>query len=717
MGPRANLACVAAIAALAGASPGHGQAAPGADETRLALEFDDAEISKVVEAITVALEEPILFDDTLRGRVTISVSDRVTVPEALEILNAALLMKGYAVVPARGGFRKIVPIQNTATEAPWTQEPPGREREGIVTTMVRIRFADPGAILDALGPLLAPSLLARAYLPTRSLILAGTEARLHRLLTIVQALDQAEERHRSVLRLRYRGATEVSEFIKEVFAAGSALERFELVVDERSNALIVEASRDQLDEIRAFVRDVDTPIENGGDLHVVPAIHADAERLAELIRELGSGASDSLGRTLVGRDYSIVVDRPTNSLVVRADPETFRVLTDLIHELDQMPPSIVVEALVVEVTTSDTLDLALDALIPFGAFDSGAIKAGAVRINTSGTNALQEPTEEAVFRFSRLPLLIPLITSDGETIVVPIPRESVVVLSQERKIYSQILLNPHLMMASGDERELQVGDNIPIPVSRATTEEALPISVQQNIERHDVGVNMRVLPTVGVKGGVNLSLDLAVSRLAPSRSGDTQRVGPTIEQRKISATFPLQHGQVAVIGSHEQQRLIEVETRVPFLADIPVLGAFFKSINNEALDTHLVIAVQARLLRTPADQVAETIRRRLAFERHVEGLERLRAVTEAPYALLVTTRVLRRDAEAIAETVSGPDGDGKVVAWGSEGRERFEVYLTGFRDLSEVANAALRLRDQGWSPSVVVVPGRPPAAGMGDRSG
>jgi hypothetical protein len=149
---------------------------------------------------------------------------------------------------------------------------------------------------------------------------------------------------------------------------------------------------------------------------------------------------------------------------------------------------------------------------------------------------------------------------------------------------------------------------------------------------------------------------------------------------------------------------MRVETRVPFLSDIPILGIFFKGIDEETLDNHLVIAVQARVLRTPEDHEAESIRRRLAFERHLTDLAGLQEVTEAPYALLAATRSVQGDAEAIAATLSGPDGAARVVAWDGYGRPRFDVYLTGFSDLAEVGEAALALRDRGWSPGVVVVP-------------
>jgi general secretion pathway protein D len=522
----------------------------------------------------------------------------------------------------------------------------------------------------------------------------------------VQALDRAQERHQTALRLRYRSAGEVLELVEGVFGAIPGPRRFKIVADDRTNALIIEASAARLDEIRGFVRDLDRPVEGAGGLHVVAAKSADAERLAELVRAATSPAGGRGGDSaaLTSADYAIAVDAPTNSLLIRAAPETFRLLSDLIHELDQVPPIVSIEVLLVEISTTRALRLALDALVPLGVDPGEQGNRATILQNTSGT-PIGQPSEDALFRLTREPLVIPVVTPEGETIAMEVPADNVVILAKEAQIYTRVLLNPHLIAMSGDEQRISVGDNIPIPVSRVPESGAVdPLTVQQNIERRDVGVILNVKPTVGVEGGVELELRLEASRLAPSEAGDVERVGPTIRQRTIEATFKLQDDQLAVIGTHVQPRFIEIQRGVPWLSEIPILGALFRSTTDQAFDTHLVIAVQTRLLRSPADEAAESIRRRLAFQRHLAGLEALQEATQAPYALLAATRSRRSDAEAIAENLVSPEGRAKVITWETYDGPRYDVYLTGFQDLTEVGKVSLALRELGWTPSVVVVP-------------
>ena len=137
---------------------------------------------------------------------------------------------------------------------------------------------------------------------------------------------------------------------------------------------------------------------------------------------------------------------------------------------------------------------------------------------------------------------------------------------------------------------------------------------------------------------MQLDVQIEVSRLAPPVAGSEDRVGPTIARREVQTKLSLADGQLAVIGLSEDGNRVGGERGAPFLKDIPVLGTFFTSSNERSVDSHLLFAVQVRILRSHAEDLVESIRQRLALERsqsRVRGLERNPA---APYAILVATR-------------------------------------------------------------------------------
>ena len=400
-----------------------------------------------------------------------------------------------------------------------------------------------------------------------------------------------------------------------------------------------------------------------------------------------------------------MLDKATRSLVVRTDPATHTIISDLIEELDKRPASISLDVIVFEVQLSDSLDLGFDALIltqPKGSSDL------AVTLNPSGGGLRSVPGADTAFfgRYTHAPLVIPVVGADGVAVDVVVPRESGVILADAREIETRVLLSPHLLVISGEEQVLSIGNNIPILVAATSPEGQVGPNLQTrvNIERHDVGVVLRATATVGQAGDVHLELELDISRVVGSLAGPVAAVGPTLATRQITATMNLRDGELAVIGVHGEPFSETIVTGVPFLMNIPFLGYFFRTASERNMKSDLVIAAQARILRSPEENLAETIRRRIAFERALAGAGPLRE-KGAPYAVLVETRRRKEDAEAIAESF-GPAG--QVVRWEQDSQTYFDVYVTGFETLPGASAEALRIREGGWNPKVIVVPVSPP---------
>jgi general secretion pathway protein D len=164
---------------------------------------------------------------------------------------------------------------------------------------------------------------------------------------------------------------------------------------------------------------------------------------------------------------------------------------------------------------------------------------------------------------------------------------------------------------SGDENEIFVGDNVPI--LNAQTNATNPLQTAQSVQRQDVGVDLRVKPTLGEAGGVVLDLELKISALSPSLSSTTASQGPTIEERTLTTSVRLLPDQVAVVGWNAGPTSMKTKTGTPWFEDIPVLGWLFRATNDVNLDSNLIIMVAARNddpeVRALADTMAKEFER------------------------------------------------------------------------------------------------------------
>jgi general secretion pathway protein D len=571
----------------------------------LRLDFREADLEEVVRAVAWGTGETYAFDDGIRGVVTILAPEPVSQAEALALLDAALLFKGYAALPMPGGGHKIVPIAQAP--APWQETL--REGSGgeAVTTLLHLEEADAATLLTALQPLLGAHLLGFAHEPTNSLILAGPANRIERLAKAVRALDGAQVERLIIWRLLHQPARTVAEQLREAFDSN---ELISIEADERTNALILRARFDRVQELRKYVLRLDRPTIGRGALHVLPVRHADPEQLANTLSGLQAGARlPAVGgaASLVGRDFTIAVDQHSHALVVRAAPDTANLIADLLVELDRVPAQVRIDVTVVEVATGESLGLGFDYLLPLAVpKDTSDLIAGVVG-NPGGL-----PTGDETFTasFTRAPLLIPIVGPLGNPITLEIPRGQAALRAEGREIMIRELMNPSLFVASGEEHEIFAGSNVPVPVANTSAQN--PLQVNQNVERQDVGLSLRVRPTAGQKGGVRLELNLDVSFIRASLAGDVKRVGPTFAQRQLTSTIHLDDNDVAVVGFATLPRATRTVVGVPLLRSLPFLGFLFRSTEERWLDTTLLVSAQAAIVREETASLTRALRQQLA---------------------------------------------------------------------------------------------------------
>ena len=304
-------------------------------------------------------------------------------------------------------------------------------------------------------------------------------------------------------------------------------------------------------------------------------------------------------------------------------------------------------------------------------------------------------------RATRTPVLIP-IDVGPETVVLS--GGGAQIRAEEGEVDIRSVIQPHLVMISGEEHRIVAGENVPVPVSSGDTTQ-LSTRTDVSIQREDTGVEMRVTPNVIADDLVRLSLELSVKDVAPSGSSVDSELGPTINTQELTLEARLRNGDAMVIGALRAPSFRESETGAPFLKDIPVLGQFFRTTRTRELNRHLIVTAQALILTSASDQLAYSVQRRIAFERQLARAEPLDDKTDDPWALLVTTASTQGDAEAIAYGI-GTDLDRpvEVVPWIWHDRQYFDVYVTGFSTIAEASPVSIALRRASWQPRLTVVP-------------
>jgi pilus assembly protein CpaC len=169
----------------------------------------------------------------------------------------------------------------------------------------------------------------------------------------------------------------------------------------------------------------------------------------------------------------------------------------------------------------------------------------------------------------------------------------------ERNGTVRTLAEPNLVALSGDKASFLAGGEFPFPVAQENN--------KITIEFKKFGVGLVFTPTVLAERLINVKIEPEVSQLDTTRTLKFNDVEiPSLTVRRASTTVELRDGQSFAIAGLLQTSNAKTLSQLPWIGDVPVLGALFRSASFQRNETDLVIIVTPRLVR-PADAPAKLV--------------------------------------------------------------------------------------------------------------
>ena len=181
------------------------------------------------------------------------------------------------------------------------------------------------------------------------------------------------------------------------------------------------------------------------------------------------------------------------------------------------------------------------------------------------------------------------------------------------------LAEPNLTALSGETADFLAGGEFPVPVQR---------DGETTIEFKPFGIELGFTPTVVDDQIINLSMNTRVSSIDATIPGANST--PGLRTREASTTVELRDGESFAIAGLLQDDFRDSIGQVPWLGDLPILGALFRSVSYQREQSELVIIVTAHLvqpvrgeaLALPTDRVTIPTERELFLQGNLTGAPR-----------------------------------------------------------------------------------------------
>jgi len=304
----------------------------------------------------------------------------------------------------------------------------------------------------------------------------------------------------------------------------------------------------------------------------------------------------------VGRT-TIVSDQATNSLVIRTAPPNFSVLQETIEQLDVRPPQVLLEVLIAEVT----LNKASQYGINWQLFTQRGIAGDSTRGIGVGVGP-QAFGDTLLSNLQGLGIrIVRLATVNVRAILQALASQTNV----------RVLSTPRVLALNNEEARILVGSEVPFVQSTLSSFNAV---LNQVVQFRNVGTQLTVIPTVNKDGYVTFRVLQEVSALSQQTIQAAQNA-PVITTREAETSAIVKNGHTVVLGGLIGETTQEIESGVPILKDVPILGYLFKSRSTSRQRTELAIFITPYVVYTDeqADSLLQQERERLPHIR--EGID------------------------------------------------------------------------------------------------
>jgi len=600
------------------------------------LDFQNVELVDMIGTISELTGKNFIYDESVRGKVSIVSPRPVSVDEAYRLFSTVLKVKGFTIVPS-GKVNKIVSVRKAKEE----NLPIGNGKnlgEQFITRLIELKNLDATVVADTiLRPLMPKTSHVVAHAPTNTVVITDSAANIRRLSQIVSELDHSwDKEEMEIVSLRFAEAPDTAQMVMQVIEGGATSSargkkpgaavnkktRWQIIPYERTHKLMLLGDRRFITQAKRLIAQLDEKAELGrAGVHVYYLEHAEAEGLSETLNKIisgakkgGKGTKESAVSQIFGV-VSITPDKPTNALIVNATAEDYEGVQNLIQQLDIKRKQVFVEALI--------LELSMDALMDLGTSLQGAIETGNDSLLFATTNAdkdafssVSSTLTKAVDGILAGGMFNPITTViNGETVTIP-ALSALIGLSQSDSDVN-VLSAPRLLTSDNEEAEIVVGKNVPIITSKSTDNAGNPIN---SVERQDAALTLRFTPQITEGNLVRLKVFQEITAVTDS-VGTVDEVGPTFKKTLLRNTIVARDGETVVLGGLFQTDMTKSVTKVPLLGDIPLLGYLFKRTKDVEKKTSLLVFITPRVIRNSEDlkRITEENRGQLKVFRKENG--------------------------------------------------------------------------------------------------
>ena len=581
------------------------------------IKFQDADISQVLEIYQELTGRTVLKPSSLPAtKVSIKTQTELSRTEAIQALDSILSMNGITMVPQGTKFVKAVAEAQAGNAAGGLNDIPGEllpDSGTYITHVIQLTNASPNDVMPVLTPFSKAPNSILTIPSTGMIVLRDYAENVKRMLEMIAKIDvvPVQEFESVVIPIKYALAGDIQQVLSGLTAGGGGGGL--TIGGNRSNTGLSSGGGSGgfggaggmggmggMGGQQGYGNQSGMNRQGGlGGMAGASGLGGGAaggrgsfaNRLQQIAGQRGgAGAGGGAGDIFVLGNTKIIADERINALLVFASKSDLATISNIIDKLDVVLAQVVIDAIVMQVTLNDNFNFGVSYVQTQPATVGGTLLGGMGALNSpntgflglqnfagtssNGAGGLSDGFSYAA-RFMNFDATVKAFASDGRT---------------------KILQRPRIQTSHAVEANLFVGQTRPYPTGTSYGGFG---GNGTSIQQLQIGLTLSVLPLINAEGLVVMDIRTKIQDV-----GDEvviQNVGsvPSTFDREANAKVAVRDGETVMLGGMLKGTKANSKGGIPYLKDIPFLGALFRSSKNLDDRQELVVLIRPTVLPTP----------------------------------------------------------------------------------------------------------------------
>ncbi|PYC22242.1 type II secretion system protein GspD [Pseudomonas jessenii] len=644
------------------------------------LNFVDADIQAVVRALSRSTGQQFLVDPRVKGTLTLVSEGQVPARQAYDMLLAALRMQGFSVVDV-GGVAQVVPEADAKLLGGPIYSADKPAGNGMLTRTFRLQYENAVNLIPVLRPIVSPNNPINAYPGNNTIVITDYAENLTRVAQLIASIDSPSAIDTDVVQIQNGIAADIAPMVADLLDApgNDPTQKIAVIGDPRSNTIIIRAGSPERTELaRNLIYKLDNAQSNPSNLHVVYLRNAQAAKLAQALRGLLTGESDSgtsdsarsvlsaMGASTGGsagqNGQSSTQSSGTTStnssgstggsyaqgssgsgtssggaqsseqnvafsaggVTIQADATTNTLLISAPEPLYRNLREVIDlldQRRAQVVIESLIVEVGEDDASEFGVqWQTGNLGGngviGGANLGGSGLNTNGKTSIDVLPQGLNLGYVNGTVDIPGIGKILDL---KVLARALKSKGGTNVLSTPNLLTLDNEAASIFVGQTIPfVSGSYVTGGGGTSNNPFQTVTREEVGLKLNVRPQISEGGTVKLDIYQEVSSIDERASASANSAGIVTNKRAIDTSILLDDGQIMVLGGLLQDGYSQSNDAVPWLGSLPGIGALFRNERRAITKTNLMVFLRPYIIRDSEAGRSITLNR-YDFMRRAQG--------------------------------------------------------------------------------------------------